>query len=246
MSMGFELERILYETEDFLRRNLRSRSAREASKRRARRRWQEAMRRLRRAAIVLAGLLAALVLLAIGIGGISFLTWVVALPTVFLIAFLTVFWGEAGKAEAAADPAARQALPLAELAMRAEDGLIDRTRELPGRALPAADTIISRLNELQPHLGRIDPQSLLAGDARRLIGEHLPKLVDSYLDLPDRDRAPMSESTQRLTDSLEIVADELGDLLTQATSEKQMSFETHRRFIESRYGEDDALRGSES
>ncbi|HKR24530.1 MAG TPA: hypothetical protein VJS15_04670, partial [Allosphingosinicella sp.] len=76
-----------------------------------------------------------------------------------------------------------------------------------------------------------------------LIGQHLPRLVDTYLDLPAPDRAPASEPSQRLIESLVIVADELGDLLKQATSEKHLSFETQRRFIETRYKDDDQLRG---
>ena len=35
--MGFDLERVLYATEDFLRHNIRSRTAREAHKRKAQR-----------------------------------------------------------------------------------------------------------------------------------------------------------------------------------------------------------------
>ena len=43
--MGFELERVLYETEDFLRRAIGSPTRREARKRRAQRRWEEYGRR---------------------------------------------------------------------------------------------------------------------------------------------------------------------------------------------------------
>jgi len=241
--MGFELERVLYETEDFLRRHLGSTSRREARKRRAQRRLEEFGRRARRAALLFVGILAALVALSI-VAKVGFLAWLVAIPTAFLFACITLFWPTAaGRRAPAAEAEARRALPLGQLALRAEEGLLERCDELPGRALPAADRVIARLAELQPCLAEIDQSGLLAGDARRLIGEHLPRLVDSYLELPPSARAPAAESTQRFTESLGIVADELGEILAQATSEKHLSFETQRRFIETRYKEDGSLKG---
>jgi len=239
--MAFELERVLYETEDFLRRAIGSSTAREARKRRARRKFQEALRRMKRAAFILAGLLAALVAVGILIGGIGFLTWLTAIPTVFLIALLSLFWGGGGPRAEAVSEAAGQALPLTEVARRAEESLLDRYDALPGRALPAADKVIARLAELQPCLAELDPVSMLAGDARRLLGQHLPRLVACYLDLPPSARAAAAESTQRFTDSLDIVAGELDHLIEQTSCERRMSFDTQRRFIETRYRDSDEL-----
>jgi hypothetical protein len=242
--MGFELERILYETEDFLRRTLGTSEQRAAKKRKAQRQWEEFGRRLRRAGLILAVLLVALVAAAIALGGIGFFTWIVALPTAMLVALISMSWPSGRKEPpVAADPSGAPALPLAELAARAEEGLLDRCRELPGRAQGAADAILARLAELQPHLGQLDPQSVLAGDARRLIGQHLPRLVDSYLELPASTRAQNSESSQRFTESLSIVAGELDSLLDTCCRDRQMNFDTHRRFIETRY-KDDGLGGN--
>jgi hypothetical protein len=241
--MAFELERVLYETEDFLRRNLGSASAREAKKRKLRRKFEEGVRRVKRALFLFAGLLAALVAWSLFIDPIGFLTWIVAIPTAFLIAFVSLFWGSARRAEPPADVQGAPSIPLGELAVRAEEGLLDRRGELPGRALPAADAIMARLAELQQHLSALDPASMLAGDARRLIGQHLPRLIDSYLDLPSSARAAGSESSQRFTESLHIVANELDGLLETCCRDRQLSFDTHRRFIETRYKDDDGLRG---
>jgi len=240
--MAFELERILYETEDFLRRSLGSQSRREAKKRKLRRQFEEVMRRMKRAGIVLAGLLVALIAWSMFVDPIGLFTWTVALPTAFFIAFLTLFRGAAKRAEPA-DTTKAPPLPLAELAARAEEGLLDRCDELPGRALPAADAIMARLAELQAHLGDLAPASPAAGDARRLIGQHLPRLVDSYLELPTTARAPRSESSERFAESLGIVANELDNLLETCCRDKQMSFDTQQRFIETRYKEDGSLRG---
>lgn len=239
MTMAFELERILYDTEDFLRRSLGSSAAREAKKRKARRAWEEAVRRTRRAGLLfvaVTGLLIAWSLLV----PVPLLTWIVALPTIFLFALISLFW-PTRHARRQDDP--RRPIDLGTLAARAEEGLLDRRRELPGRALPAADRILTRLAELQPDLAALDPASPVGGDARRLIGEHLPRLVDSYLELPASTRAPGSESSKRFGESLDIVAGELDHLLERASSGRHLSFETQSRFIETRYREDGDLKG---
>lgn len=238
--MGFELERILYDTEDFLLRTMRSGSVREAKKRKMQRKWQEAMRRARRAAWLLAGLLVALIGASI-VTHVGFLTWIVAIPTAFFLAFLSLFWPTRSRPETAQTV---QTAPLDELAVRAADALVDRCDELPGRAIGSADSIIGRLHELAPHLGALDSDPVLAGDARRLICQHLPRLVDSYLDLPLSARSPGSETTQRFVESLDIVAQEFDDLLNQCCRDRQLGFDTQHRFIEARYKEDKSLSGN--
>lgn len=238
--MSFELERILYDTEDFLLRTIRSGSTREARKRRWQRKIREALRRLKRSGFLLVAILAGLLAYSLLVAPIGFVTWLVAIPTAFLFAFLALFWPSR---RAAAPDAPAQALPLDELAARAEDALLERCEDLPGRALPAADAIAGRLRELQPCLARLDPDSVLAGDARRLIGQHLPRLVDSYLDLPPSARAPGAESSRRFIESLNIVAGEMGHLLEMATQDRQLGFDTQHRFIETRYKEDERLKG---
>jgi hypothetical protein len=241
--MSSEIERVLYQAEDFLRRNvLRPKSAREAQKRRARRKFEEGLRRLRRAGFLLAGLLAALVLASI-FTQIGLLTWIFALPTIFLVAFLSLFWPTRRAATPASGRAAAAAIPLHEMSVRVEEGLVDRLDQLPTRALPAADTIVARLAELRPHLAELEPHSVAAGEARRLICDHLPRLVDSYLDLPPTLRAPNAESSQRFGESLDLVAEELDHLLETCCRDRQISFDTQHRFIESRYREHRALKG---
>jgi hypothetical protein len=242
--MSFELERVLYETEDFLRRAIGSPTRRAARKRRARRRWEEFGRRAKRSAFVFTFLLALLVAFAFW-SPLSLLLWIVALPTLMLIAIVLMF--QPTRHARRMDSEARmtpQTLPLPELAVRAEEGLLDRCDALPGRALPAADRIMASLRELQPHLHDLGPgDAALAGDIRRLVGQHLPQLIDSWLALPDQSRAPNAESSRRFTESLDIVAGEMDHLLEQCCRDRQSDFDTHSRFIETRYREDDNLRG---
>ena len=239
--MAFEIERALYQAEDFLMRNFRSGAARAAQKRRAQKKMQEVLRRLRRSGFLLVGILAALLAYSIVVAPIGFLTWLVAIPTALLFAFLALFWPTRRRVEE--EPAAAATTGLDELAGRAADGLLDRWDELPGRALAAADAIVARLHELQPHLAGADADPMLEGDARRLICRHLPKLVDAYLALPPSARAPGSESSRSFAESLGVVAQELDHLLEQCCRDRHLTFETQRRFIESRYQEDERLRG---
>ena len=239
--MAFELERVLEETEDFLRRAIGSPSLRAAKKRRFRRKFEEFGRRARRSAFVLVGLVALLLAVSIFMGGIGFFAWLLAIPTIGLFAMLLMFQPTRHHKRVQAE--APPTLPLADLALRAEEGLLDRCDDLPGRALPAADAIVARLRELQPHLADLDPADPLAGDARRLIGQHLPRLIDSYLQLPHEARAPGSESSRRVVESLDIVATELGNLRDSCCRDNQADFDTQSRFIETRYREDKRLGG---
>jgi hypothetical protein len=241
--MAQEIERVLYQAEDFLRRNvLRPKSAREAHKRRARRKFAEVLRRIRRAGFIVAGLLVALVVTDI-VASVGFVAWIVAVPTIFLIAFLSLFWPTRRREAPVTASAPASPRSLTDMAIRVEEGLIDRIDELPARALPAADAVIARLGELQPHLSELEPNSLAAGDARRLICEHLPRLVDSYLGLPPAMRGPQSDSSQRFAESLATVAEEIEHLLETCCRDKQLSFDTQHRFIETRYRDHRALKG---
>ena len=242
--MSFELERVLYETEDFLRRAIGSPTRRAAKKWRMQRKMEDFGRRAKRSGIVAAALLLILLGFSLYSPGLFF-AWLFAVPVILFLAIVLMFQptrhAQRMESEARLTP---QTLPLPELAVRAEEGLLDRCNDLPGRALPATDRIMANLRELQPHLAALGPQdAALEGDLRRLIGQHLPQLVDSWLALPAPARGAGSESSRRITESLGIVADEMDHLLDRCCREVQSDFDTHSRFIESRYREDDRLRG---
>lgn len=231
--MRFDFERTLGETEEFLFRQLSSRAAREAQKRKVQRGINEVFRRVRRSAIVMLLLLSALVAYSIFIDPIGILTWFVALPTVFLAAMVALFWPSSSRQPRFEQ---REAVPqLDVLAGRVEEWLLERCRELPRAALPAVDNILSRLGEMRPDLSALAPETPLGGETQRLIGQHLPRLVDTYLSLPPRSRGARSENSRRLGESLDIVADELERLSSEMHHDRTLHFETQRRFIETRY-----------
>lgn len=239
-----DLERALFETEDFLRRQLGSRAAREASTRKLKRGAAEVLRRLRRAGLIFVVLLFALVIWSVAVSPVGFFTWLVALPAIFLAAMLsTAFPTRAARVAAAPpDPAAVAAIPLPTLAGRCEQWLVDRCDELPHTALPSTDLILARLQHLQPALADLPADSPLTGEVRRLVGGHLPRLVDSYIALPHEARGPGSDNSRRISEGLGIVAQELTRLCGEVDGCRSASFEIEHRFIESRYKEDDSLR----
>ena len=238
-----ELERALVETEDFLVRQLGSRAAREAGKRKLKRGAAEAMRRVRRAALIFVLLLLAMVAWSVAVSSIGFLTWLIALPALVLAAVVSLMWPtRAGRAAEVPTAEAVARIPLPTLAGRCEQWLLDRCDELPRAALPSADLILARLQHLQPALADLPGDSPLSGDVRRLVGGHLPRLVDSYVDLPHEARDPRSDNSRRLTESLAVIADELTRLCGEIDGCRTASFEIEHRFIEARYSEDESLR----
>jgi hypothetical protein len=126
-------------------------------------------------------------------------------------------------------------IPLPTLAERCEQWLLDRCDELPRDALPSADLILARLRHMQPALAGLAPASPLHGEVRRLVGGHLPRLVDSYLALPPEARETGSENGRRLAESLDVVAEEMNRLCGEIDGCRATSFEVEHRFIESRY-----------
>jgi hypothetical protein len=229
-----DFERALGDTEDFLRRQLGSRAAREAQKRKVQRGIGEVMRRIRRATLLFLGLIGALLIADLTFADVGFL-WLVALPTFLIASLLALFWPSrrAPARSPSADLAPSEHLD--ELAGRTENWLLERCSELPRAALPAADTILIRLREMQPGLARLPAEVAVAGEARRLIGRHLPRLVDCYLELPPERRQPQGENERRFAESLEIVADELDRLSGEISRDRLTEFETQRRFLETRY-----------
>ena len=231
-----ELERALIDTEDFLMRQLGSRAARQASTQKLKRGAAEALRRLRRAGLIFVLLLLALIAWAVAVSPIGFFTWLIALPALGLAALISMtFPSRGGRAPQVPTADAVERIPLPTLAGRCEQWLLDRCEDLPRAALPSADLILARLQHMQPSLEEVPAASPLHGEVRRLVGGHLPRLVDSYLALPPAARDPRSENSRRLTESLDVVAAELTRLCGEIDGCRETSFEIEHRFIETRY-----------
>jgi hypothetical protein len=203
--------------------------------------------RLRRAGFTFVGLNAALAAYMIAFGWVGFFPFIFALFAIMMLSFFVMGLPVKDRSRPAKDWTERPvvdagaAVRLDRLTAQTEHWLVERCRALPHEAGPALDRIVDRLRDLQPSLATVPSQSPLGGDAQRLIGQHLPSLVDTYLGLPATERGFHSPTSARLPESLVIVADQLDDLCGRVAEERRMGFETERRFIETRYKDGDHL-----
>jgi hypothetical protein len=124
--------------------------------------------------------------------------------------------------------------------IRQLDSLLVRERPaLPPPAVRRVDAIGAQLPLLESRLSEIDPLDPLAQDARRLMGKHLPELIERYERVPvsyraerDGDGLTVDERLVASLDAARTALDEIGEKLARSDRE---AFETQGRFIESRY-----------
>lgn len=237
--MGIDFVGMLRQADEYLRRNMKSKAVRAAEQRRSDRQSREAEARIRRAALV-GGASGAAIL------GVGTLVAPVAAPVLaaagggaLLLAVGSLLrrsrrrFGEGDFSQA----------ELTELPGDAEDWLLARRDELPLQCRPQLDRIFQRLGDLQPNLGILAPQSTAAWEARRLLADHLPRLILAYEAIPASAREEDPEVRARLSAGLETLADALDQLCREVCRNPLMTFETQGRFLESRYrGEDGRLR----
>lgn len=138
-------------------------------------------------------------------------------------------------------PQAMKNADLAAIPGRVEAWLERQRRSLPSRASKLIDEILLRLEVLGEQLGQVPSGQPIAGDARRLIGEHLPRLVDTYLKVPQAYRTPGSEPEQQLLEGLVTIADELRRLSEQLVRGDLDALAIEGKFLEQRYKENGTL-----
>ncbi|HEU0099083.1 MAG TPA: hypothetical protein VFQ67_09940 [Allosphingosinicella sp.] len=185
--------------------------------------------------------IAALVVLTIGFGlvvgpiGITGLFFVGL--AVLAILLLVSFWPSEPKRVAYSEE-----VPTGTVVRQLESMLVRRRAALPAPAAQRADAIGTQLPLLESRLAEVDPLDPLAQDARRLMGKHLPELIERYERIPEAYRhQPDGEgltADQRLVASLDAARQALGDIGDKLVQGDRQAFETQGRFIESRYKED--------
>jgi hypothetical protein len=94
---------------------------------------------------------------------------------------------------------------------------------------------MAQLDRLAPELERMDPATPEADEARRLLSDHLPRLVKSYAEVPVTHRTS-AEAQAHFRDGLKVVGGEIDRLTSDLARERLKALETEGRFLESRYG----------
>ncbi|TMJ19395.1 MAG: hypothetical protein E6G92_06320 [Alphaproteobacteria bacterium] len=124
--------------------------------------------------------------------------------------------------------------------------LLTRKRTaLPAPAASRIDAISAQLPLLESRLSETQLLDPLAQDARRLMGKHLPELIERYERVPapyrrERDAEGLSVD-DRLVQGLDAAKTALDDLGRKLAREDVDAFQTQGRFIESRYKADGSL-----
>jgi hypothetical protein len=130
-------------------------------------------------------------------------------------------------------------LPTKAVVQQLDSLLVRRRAALPAPAARRVDAISQQLPLLEHKLADLNPLDPLAQDARRLMGKHLPELIDRYERVPaeyrnQRDGEGLSVD-ERLVASLDAAHAALDDLGSRLVQQDRDAFETQGRFIESRY-----------
>jgi hypothetical protein len=124
------------------------------------------------------------------------------------------------------------------------DAWLDRQRDaLPRLAAPQIDAISAHLATLEGQLAQVAPADPVAQDLQRLLGKHLPELVERYTRVPAEQRARTIEGDGRtieatLVDGLKVVEAELLRASDELAAVDRDALLVQGKFLESRYKTD--------
>ena len=141
----------------------------------------------------------------------------------------------------------KEDMPNQAVVQRLDNLLVRKRAALPAPAARRLDAISQQLPLLESRLGQTETLDPLAQDARRLMGRHLPELIERYERVPAQYRSERDGEgltvDERLVQGLDAAKTALDDLGRKLAREDMDAFETQGRFIETRYKEDQGLRG---
>jgi hypothetical protein len=191
------------------------------------------------AALIVATIAFGLIVGPIGMGGL----FIVALAILAILVLFTVL-----PARSAKRVPYNEQLPTKTVVQQLESLLVGERAALPAPAAREVDAISAQLPLLESKLDTLDPLDPLAQDARRLMGKHLPELIERYERVPasyrrERDGGGLTVD-ERLAASLKAANEALGDIGSKLVGQDRDAFETQGRFIESRYRDPSGIEGS--
>jgi hypothetical protein len=167
----------------------------------------------------------------IGLSGL----FLVAVALIFILVFFSVFPTRREPKRVAYS----EQVPTRTVVQQLGSLLNYRRTALPAPAALRADAIAQQLPLLESRLAEVDALDPLAQDARRLMGKHLPDLIDRYEKVPAAYRSQRDGEgltvDERLVASLDAARTALDELGAKLHKQDIDAFETQGRFIENRY-----------
>lgn len=201
-------------------------------------------RRLGGAGIAVVLLIVATLVFSQMVGPIGLLGLFVVVALMAAVGLFAAFWPGGAQAEA---PFAED-MPNQAVVRRLDELLVRRRPELPAPAALRLDAITAQLPLLEQRLADVPLLDPVAQDARRLMGQHLPDLLERYERVPlayRRERF-LDDKTldERLVAGLDAARVALDDIGRKLAAQDVNAFETQGRFIESRYRDTGPAPGS--
>jgi hypothetical protein len=123
---------------------------------------------------------------------------------------------------------------LATLPERVADWLGALHLPLPVRLTAEVDALAIDIRQLGRLVERITPDSARAADIERLLARHLPRLMDSYGELPPAARHS-ADADAHFREGLQVIRAEVGRMTAELSAERLQALETEGRFLKSRY-----------
>ena len=242
--MAFDVDTELVKQDERMRRAVPMGSAERAADAARSRRRQRAVARIgakaTRMAAAVAALVTALIAWALVVGPIGTTGLMLAVLLGIAMVVLLGIYPRAG------DPpvTALATAPPAALPAKTEAWLDARRASLPRLAAPQVDAIAARLETLKPQLAAVATADPVAADLNRLLGKHLPELVESYTRVPPDQRARAIDDSgvsieKKLVDGLAVVESELARVSDKLAAGDRDAFLIQGRFLESRYGKEE-------
>lgn len=127
---------------------------------------------------------------------------------------------------------------LATLAGKTEIWLEAQRAALPAPAISIVQDIGVRLDQLAPQLQTLDENDPASREVRKLVGEHLPELINSYKRIPEplkRQEHGGKTPEQQLVDGLKLIDREIETMTSQIARGELDKLATRGRYLEIRY-----------
>ncbi|MGN6376402.1 MAG: hypothetical protein ACTHMG_12735 [Sphingomonas sp.] len=183
-------------------------------------------------------LFAAMVLgwfIPLGIGGAMLVMLLLIVATLVLAIFPTT---------PEAKPETLRQTPLRILPLRTEQWLETQRATVPATSMRLLDAIGQRLETLAPQLVGVDENTPAAGEIRKLVGENLPELINSYTRVP----APLrtverngATPDQPHADGLKLLDRDLAQMTEQLAKGDLDLLATRGRYLQIKYQGDETI-----